>query len=251
MSMPEDVELEESRAMEDDWEGESGLPDDFDFWITKSRFGYIPEYTDNEGNPVPLLLWYGESPDIEIDGPIPWSIGKGWEILREGKLVRHRQGRVKFLKSSMYQRMIDRVVKQLNVDMRSRGMAKDATVWEGLGFHMKRETIDFGTGILADRGGKADRLMPVAFLGDRKQKTSQKRASEPAQGEKAESKEEKPADRDKLMKKLKALARTKDRAEFQSAAMDMDEVLADDALMADICDDSDKGFWARARSEKP
>lgn len=219
-----------------DWEVESGLPDDFDFWITRAEFGYLAEYTDGSGAQVPLLLWYGESPDIEIDSPIPWSLGKGWEPTKGGKSVRHVNGKEKFVATSMYGRLITRVTQELGVDMASRGSAKDASVWEGLGFHLKREEIEY-KGLLQEKGGKTTRLMPVAFLGDK----SEKKAKSSAPEEKSEG------DEDALIKKLKLLAKTKDRMTFQSLALKMDEVNENEELLEQILDDGDNGFWAKAR----
>ncbi|MGC9030084.1 MAG: hypothetical protein ACP5LD_10480 [Desulfomonilaceae bacterium] len=233
----------EKVTAETDWEVESGLPDDFDFWITRAEFGYLAEYTDQSGAQVPLLLWHGESPDVEIDSPIPWSLGKGWEPTKGGKSVRHVNGKEKFVATSMYGRLITRVTQELGVDMASRGSAKDASVWEGLGFHMKREEIEY-KGLLQDKGGKTTRLMPVAFLGDKSEKKTVKKAA-PAAAEKGQ--ETTDTGEDALIKKLKLLAKTKDRMTFQSLALKMDEVNADEELLEQILDDSDDGFWARAR----
>jgi len=225
-----------------DWILEEGLPDDFDFWITKAEFGYLPEYTDASGAQVPLLIWYGESPDgVEVEH-IAWSLGKGWEPIKGGKEVKHINNKDRFVKSSMYGRLIQRV-HELGVDMSQRGSAKVASVWEGLGFHMKREEIEF-KGLLEDRGGKTSRLMPVAFLGERK---SGKATPKPAEDKSTSPEAPKAEADDVLMKKLKALAKTKPKDEFQRLVLDMPEVVDNDDLMADLLDDSDNGFWARAR----
>lgn len=228
-----------------DWELESGLPDDFDFYITRAEFGYLAEYTDQNGAQVPLLIWYGESPDVEFDGPIPWSLGKGWEPTHGGRSVKHVNGKERFVETSMMGRLIRRVTQELGVDMASRGSAKDASVWEGLGFHMKREEIEY-KGLMQDKGGKTTRLMPVSFLGEKKD------GNKPAAGQPEAAKESasSSSDDELLLKKLKAWARTKDRTEFQKLALDLEEVNANDNLLAQILDDSDNGFWALARSEK-
>jgi hypothetical protein len=190
---------------------------------------------------VPLLIWYGESPDgVEVEH-IAWSIGKGWEPIKGGRAVKHVNGKERFVATSIYGRMIKRVVEELGVDMASRGSAKDASVWEGLGFHMKREEIEY-KGILADKGGKTTRLMPTAFLGDRK-------SGKPAAPTK-ESKADKPSgagDEDALVQKLKAIAKVKERNEFQKLALQMQEVNDNNDLLMDILDDTDNGFWSRAR----
>ncbi|MEM3646838.1 MAG: hypothetical protein QW334_01650 [Thermofilum sp.] len=223
---------------------EEGLPDDFDFWVTRAEFGYLPEYTDQSGAQVPLLIWYGESPDgVEIEH-IGWSLGKGWEPIKGGKEVRHQSNKDKFVKTSMYGRLIQRV-HELGVDMSRRGSAKIASVWEGLGFHMKREEIEF-KGLLEERGGKTSRLMPVAFLGERK---GSKSVPKQAQAEEKSQAAEVPKTEtdDVLMKKLKVLAKTKPKDEFQRMVMEMPGVVDNDDLMADLLDDSENGFWARSR----
>jgi len=248
----------------DPWETSSGLPDDFDFYITRAEFGYIPEYTDNAGEPQLLLLLYGESPDVELDRPIPYSVGKGWQPVKGGKEVVHEDGKKLFVSTSMYGRFIERVVKELGVDMRSRGLPQDATVWEGLGFHMKREKIEY-PGLMSDRGGATERLMPTKFLGEKGKKTkgkSRAETKEPASKEAKEAASEPEEKKEaaagesggppkKLIKKLEILARkTDDYNEFTDKAMDDEEVMQYDNLVDDIIDDSEDGFWARARAKK-
>lgn len=211
----------------DTWNTDSGLPDDFDFHITSAYFGYRDEYMSGE---VPLLIWQGESPDEDIDSII-WPCGQGWEVVKGGDAVEHPK-RERFVKTSLVGRLIDRVVTELKVDMRSRGKATDASVWKGLGFHMRREEIEFGPGILEDRGGKTTHLMPVAVL------------KKPA-GEKVEPTPAAEGKPDLTEKKLAILAKKLDREEFQKQAMDMEDVVANDDLMGQVLDDSDEGFWAK------
>jgi hypothetical protein len=210
------------RIEDNSWETVSGLADDFDFYITRAYFGFRKEYLD--GN-VALLIWEGESPDEDVTSVI-WPLGKGWEVTNRGASVQHPRRR-NFVSTSMMGRLIDRVVKELKVDMRSRGKPTDAEPWVGLGFHMKRETIQFGEGILEEKGGKTEHLMPVSVLPER---------GKPA----------KPAEKSsELIDKLALLAKALDRQKFQSKAMNMEEVAEDTDLLADILDESEKGFWAR------
>jgi hypothetical protein len=215
----------------DSWDLDSGLPDDFDFHITGASFGYRGEYMDGE---VALLIWEGESPDEDVDSII-WPCGSGWEVVKGGAEVEHPK-RTRFVKTSMMGKLIDRVVNQLGVDMRNRGPATRADVWKGLGFHMKREEIEYGSGILEDRGGKTTHLMPVAVL------------EKPTRGKpkevKMEEVETKPSAA-ALEKKLALLASKLSREDFQAKAMDMPEVVADDDLLGSILDDGEDGFWAK------
>src|SRR3990167_9198583 len=60
---------------DDSTEAGGGLPDDFDFCVTKAYFGYSSE---SQGGQTPLLIWEGFSPTVKISKPILWSIGNGW-----------------------------------------------------------------------------------------------------------------------------------------------------------------------------
>jgi len=217
----------------DTWDTDSGLPDDFDFHITGASFGYRSEYMDGE---VPLLIWEGESPDEDVESII-WPCGQGWEVIKGGAEVEHPK-RSRFVKTSMMGHLINRVVNELGVDMRSRGKATEASVWKGLGFHMRREEIEYGSGILEDRGGKTTHLMPVAVL----EKPAKGRPK--AEEAKVEEVEAKPST-GALEKKLGLLASKLSREDFQAKAMDMPEVVGNDDLLAQVLDDGPDGFWSK------
>lgn len=251
--------MEEVRKYDESWETESGLPDDFDFWVTRSEFGYLPEYTDQQGKPLPLLIWYGESEE-GFEGPVTFSLGKGWEPSRDGRTVTNveKKNKRKFVDTSMMGRLINRVKELGALDtIASRGPATDAKVWEGLGFHLKREEFEF-KGLLQDKGGKTSRLMPTAFLGVRSPEGEQLRGE--AKGKPAESPAPKqakaPAAQEDagidpaLKEKLVQLAQKLDRAAFQKAAMNIPEVVEDADLVGQIIDDTEAGFWTKARAGK-
>ncbi|MHA1813643.1 MAG: hypothetical protein ACTSYX_09465 [Candidatus Thorarchaeota archaeon] len=219
---------------ENTWDTIEGLPDDFDFIIDDAYFGYRDEYQNGE---VALLIWEGHSPDEDVDSII-WPCGSGWEVTNRGANVSHPK-RNRFVKTSMVGRLIDRVVKELGVDMASRGDATEASVWKGLGFHMRREEMSFGPGILEDRGGKTTHLMPVEFLGEQGAKASKKA------GTKTEAKG---GGDDLVMKKLSVLAKKLDKDEWQQKAMDMKEVVDNDDLMAKVLDDSEEGLYEQLRA---
>lgn len=217
-----------TKGTKDSWDTDSGLPDELDFFITSAYFGYRQEYAEGE---APLLIWQGSSPDEDIE-EIIFPLGKGWDVVKGGESVEHPK-RTRFVKTSMVGRLINRVVgDELKVDMRSRGKATDAKVWSGLGFHMRREEIEYGPGILEDKGGKTTHLMPVAVL----EKPTAKKA------EPAPVAEGKP---DLVEKKLAVMAKKLDRETFQAKAMDMPEVVSNDDLMGSVLDDSDEGYWAK------
>lgn len=223
------------QEIKDSWSLDSGLPDDFDFYITNASFGYREEYMNGE---VPLLIWQGESPDEDVESII-WPCGQGWEVIKGGAEVQHPK-RTRFVKTSMIGKLINRVVNELGFDMRSRGKATEAKVWKGLGFHMKREEIEYGSGILEDRGGKTIHLMPVAVL-EKTVKTKTRIMAEAVEA-KTESSEI-------VEKKLALLAKKLTREEFQKKAMDMAEVVENDDLLAKVLDDSADGFWAQHHKE--
>ena len=98
----------EDQQVKDSWDLDSGLPDDFDFYITSATFGYRQEYMNGE---VPLLIWEGESPDEDVESII-WPCGQGWEVIKGGAEVQHPK-RNRFVKTSMMGKLISRVVNEL------------------------------------------------------------------------------------------------------------------------------------------
>lgn len=239
--MPKGKEEETKREAPDSYEPIEGLPDDFDFWITAASFGFRKEYMSGE---VPLLIWEGESPDVETASVI-WPIGSGWEVVDGGERVTNEK-RERFVKASIYSRLLVRVVKGLEVDMRSRGEATEAKVWKGLGFHLRREELPFGAGILEEKGGKTDHLMPVEFLGDRDKVVPAARVRVKGAVE-AAGKAGATVTASAVEKKLALLARKLDFKAFQDKALDVKEVLESDELLDRVSDDGPDGFWSQAR----
>ena len=220
----------------DSWDTETGLPDDFDFWISRSYFGYRPEY--NSGKSL-LLIWEGESPEYGAIGgsvdsqPIIWPVGQNWQPAANGSKVIHDKGKTRFVKSSIYGRLLDRV-KSMGVDMSQYGHPTEADVWTDLGFHLIREELDFSgaqdRGILADKGGKTPHLMPTSFLGERQA-------------------EEKPQISEDVVAKLTELAKkSADVKKFQIAAHRIEGLT--DEVMADILNSGSDGFYARVKAGK-
>ena len=225
----------------DSWNTDTGLPDDFDFTITSAIFGFRSEYQDGE---VPLLIWEGESPDEDVESII-FPCGKGWDVVKKGSGVEHAK-RTRFIKTSMIGKLITRVVDELKVDMRSRGPATSADVWKGLSFHMKREEIKY-EGLFEDRGGKTIHLMPVAVLGKAAKGKPKAKEADADSGDATSAAPSAPINL-VLEKKLMLLAAKLDKDEFQSKAMDMEDVVGDENLLATILDDSKDGFWAKHHS---
>jgi len=211
-----------TEATQEDYELESGLPDNFDVAIVNSWFGYKKEYQKGE---VPVLLL-----DLEGEGEVvtvAFSIGADWKIIDGGRRVEHPKGRKRFVKTSMIGHLINRVVNEIGVKLWERGFPTEADIWKGLAFHWDREEIVYGKGILADKEGKTIHLMPTDYLPD--YKSSQAAAVvEP-----------------ELESKLKALAvASEDHKSFAKMAINIPGVPDNAKLLNSILDESDKGFYA-------
>jgi hypothetical protein len=231
----------------EDWETTTGFADDFDFVVTGARFGFIKEYM---GGTVPLLIWEGHSPDDDSVTEVSFPIGSGWEVKDNGRRVQHESGKKKFVRNSIVGHLIRRVVDDLKVESILDGSPTDAQVWVGLGFHMKREKIVYPGLKKDDKDGvETERLMPVAFLGTKE--SSSARSSGPSTSSPAAhpgTNATNGTTDSPLVKKLRLLAQKLERSEFQMKALDMPEVMADDAVMAAVLDDGPGGLWATARA---
>ena len=267
----------------DDWEPSTGLPDDFDFWVTRAWFGFDEDY----GGDIPLLIWEGESPDADLDRPIIWSLGRGWEPRDRGQSVIHEK-RTRFVDVSQLGRLLKRIQDFPDLDMRERGSAREAKVWNGLGFHMMRETIKNPTGA-SERGipQEYDHLMPVAFLGIQGEEDGGKRAgarartagrtTRPAPAARTQARngaeedddgEEQPQPRrgrrslsqpenapearseDRLQRQLEARARAAASLEdFQRKALNLEGLEDRQDLYADVLDDGPEGLYARLTAD--
>ena len=232
-----------TKATQHDYTLDTALPNDIDFIIEKAYFGFHQRY---QAGQALLLVWEGSSPDADTE-TIIWSVGKGWESHDSGKTAVNskRKGKDRFTIESMAGKLVDRVVNVLKVDLPSRGPMNDASIWEGLGFHMKREVIDYSKPgrpgqILEDRGGKTEHLMPISFLGEKKaggaatatvQLTPQ--TTQPDSG---------------LKDRLTKMAKVMERQAFQAAAANIKEVVVDPVLLSEVMDDGPGGFWAKART---
>lgn len=218
------------------WDTELGLPNDIDAWITNPKFGKKDEYaqavaaTGTEGGEMLLLDLVDEAG--ELMGSQGYSIGSGWIVSDDGMTISHPK-RKNVVGSSVYGQLQNRVVKELKVDMESRGLPTEAKSWDRLGFHWMQQTH-------ATVGGKeATSLMPVEFLGEKKAAAAIKRPAAKVAPAAAVSTAE---------KALAILARTLELADFQGRALSMPSVAANDELMASVLDDGPEGFWATHQS---
>jgi hypothetical protein len=215
----------------EEWETGTGLLDDVDAYITNARFGFKEAYRQVAGAEVVLLMFDLVDADGNLlnnpDAPPAYSVGSGWQVVEGGTRIVH-PNRSRIIGSSMYGRLINRVVKELKVDMAQYGSPLEAAVWDGLGFHWEQEEHKTVGGEVRTQ------LMPTRFLGE---------YQGPSAGTTSkESTVEVPAE---VMEQLTKLAKTLELRDFQKAAMKIEAVLSNPQLLQDILDDN--GFWKRQR----
>lgn len=212
------------KATKEDFELESGLPDDFDAVIARSWFGFKEEY---QKGTVPLLLLDLEGEEIEPTN-VAFSIGADWKITDGGHRVEHPKKK-RFVMTSMIGRLIHRVAHEIGIELWERGFPTEADIWAGLAFHWKREEISFGPGILEEKGGKTTHLMPTDYLPDYKVGEAAAPTVEPG-----------------LESKLVALAKASDDFNsFAKAALKVPGVGDSPKLINSVLDESDKGFYSQ------
>ncbi len=213
------------------WETESGLPSDVDAWMANPCFGTKEEYSakvaETSQEPAVLFLFDMVDENGEVLGSQGYSIGSGWTVEDDGASISHPK-RNNVVGSTNYGRLINRVVKELGVDMSKFGVPVDAKSWAGLGFHWMIE--DHPT----VGGGTAPGIMPTEFLGEKK-----------AAAKGAAAKPPKPKAATDLEKALvELMAEHTDVKAFQLAAIKVAGVATDDTMMASVLDEGESGFWA-------
>lgn len=226
------------------WSTDSGLLDDFDFTITDAKFATDMQYNDGQ---TLLMIWEGTTDDP--DNPeqrIMFPCGNGWLSPDGGKTAVHEGGRKRFIGTSMYGRVVNRCMNELDMldVFAQRGLPPtNAEVWVGLKFHMKREKIEFGSAL-----EPRERLMPVAFLGvvGAEEESKAKSAKKAEKTEKAtEQSAKEDAKRKALRIKLTALAKKCETFEdFVTQAMEIEGVQDDEELLAQVIDEN--GIYAQA-----
>lgn len=243
--MVDEVTLDEA------WETESGLLEQYVGTITRSWFATDARY--NDGNTM-MLHWEiaTNDPDIpEVTEKFP--IGGGWDSSDGGATVVHEKGKQKFNNSSIYGKIVKRVndgdgvLHDVLPVLKQRGRPTQANIWDGLTFEFKREEFDYGGEI-----GKKARVMPVKFLGENAQAplatatpaaASAPAASAPAPAPAAASDDVDPV----VAAKLRQAARNAGSHQaFLDAAMEIDGVTTNEALLGQVVDDGPTGFYAQA-----
>ncbi len=146
----------------------SGLFDDYDCEVKRAYFSTDQKY--NSGNTL-LLVWETETDDPEHpEERVIFPLGKGWTSKDGGKTIVHDSGaangtgRAKFIAGSMIARLITRCVDDFNMGDLLSSLSPDgpyaASLWVGMRFHMKSETISWGSGMK-----DSNKAMPQKFLG--------------------------------------------------------------------------------------
>jgi hypothetical protein len=217
------------------WDLDSGLPDKVTAKITNSEFGFKSDYQNGE---QPLLILTLEGADFD-PFDVAFSLGKDWKIVDNGKRIESTRGKQHLIKTSMYGRFIDRVVNELKVpvsvlkvSMPESNSPLFAEVWLGLIFYWEREELDFGKGIMSEKGGKTVHLMPVTYLPNADVGTTAKSVAQAIAPE--------------LETKLAVLAKASpDHLTFFKAAVKVAGVSDNTALLNSVMDDSANGFYSK------
>lgn len=149
-------------STQQDWTTESGLLDDFDGIVTGARFDTPSNYAGG-GQPLLELTVLADDGNETTGRYSLGNVGQ-WEIINDGEEVVSRVGKQKFVSTSKYGKLIERLT-QLDPSclqtIIGRGNPRMAEVWIGLRFHWKREKFTYqGLGT-----GETQSLMPTDYLG--------------------------------------------------------------------------------------
>jgi hypothetical protein len=230
---------EQGREYDESWELATGLIDDINAAVVASRFGYLEEYKDANGNLQCLAILTlqpvrqsGDNwePDGETVEQV-WSTGRGWEPTEDGKAAVHESGKRRFIRTSMYGLLLARVA-GLWPDIRLRGPADRAGVLDGTVWHWAREKVEYG-GRLEAR----EHLFPNQFLGLLKAKAAATATTN-------------------WQDDLLALALSADsHGEFVKAVLANKDLVAqlkassDYPKLRDVLDATPNGYWAKSRKD--
>lgn len=142
----------------DPFTAETGLIDDFDFTVESAYFTTDAAYNDGE---TLLLKLEGSTDNPEApETTLQYSCGAGWEAADGGKRAVREDGKKRrFNQQSGIWKLVDAAMEAGATDvLKARGTPMEASMWDGLRFHIKR--VEMGEGQY-----KTTRPLPVAFLG--------------------------------------------------------------------------------------
>jgi hypothetical protein len=225
------------------WKTDSGLKEDFIFRVDSADF-HVQE--DMGGN---LVLELGGT---DLDDPegyqptIRYTCGPGWESA-DGGSATHFKGRERFNRSTKVGRLIDRVVEVLGPDAANAlGEPTEAKTWCDIVMHIVAEPREYT--FQGETGTTTDQLPTEVWRSMyeyEKSLTGGKQAPIVPVSEKVQSAKSKLAAKS-APEHLIALAKSHATiGEFQSAALEDDDVVADDELVERIMDESDSGFYSK------
>lgn len=233
---------------------ESGRLEDFEFTVTDAYFATVPGYMDGQQW---FLHWVGTTdsegqPIMDREGYHPsWRLGDGWESLDGGKTVQHPT-KSHYHRQTPAGELIDAIA-DITSDEEGKPVfdpdpldGADPTTCDwyvGKKFQMKEITRKYE---IDGQQRKSVRTLPVEYLGE-----ADGAAAAPAPA--AESTDEGSAPATGASKatltKLKVLAKkSADFEAFESAALELDGVVEDDALLESVVDSSASGFYATANA---
>ena len=218
------------------WDLDSGLPDKITGKITNAYFGKKAEYQNGEQTLLILTIEGQDYDPFEIVLS-PGGGGGGWEIVDEGRAIKSTKGKTHIIGSSVYGKFINRVVNELKVPMSKEGSPLLAESWLGLHpFYWEREELDFGKGIMSEKGGKTIHLMPVSYL-DADISITTKSAE--------------PAPSPEIEKQLTELAKASKThmAFFQAATKVYPNIGSDQVLLTLVLNSAPDGFYGKLHPE--
>lgn len=239
--MAEDITIDES------YDTTSGLLDEFDGEVQRAWFATDARY--NDGKSIMLHLEIKTTdPDVpEVTEKFP--VGTGWDSTDGGATIVHEKGKTQFNSSSIYGKILDLVKKDGGIlhdvlpVLKSRGPSTNAAIWVGLTFHFKKTEFNYGAEI-----GAKSRVIPVKFLGEGAQPSlPTTAATAPAATEVAAPAASAVEADPVVLAKLRSAAKDSPTHQaFLDAAIAVDGVLTNDALMAALVDETATGFYATA-----
>ena len=224
----------------------SGLPDNIDFTIVKAEFGYDAAY--NNGEQILFMIHAAETDAEGQPYRSFYSLGKagGWETLDHGRSVVSQTNppATGFNKQSAYWKFIEAALSAgAGSVIQARGTPDNASIWEGLRFHLDRVNVDYGGEI-----GTRQFLLPTNFLGEAgkveaSQPAAESAVAEPVAGSNGGS----GATTNILDVKLLALAKNSESHDtFIEAVMEKyPEVTNNEELFGRVLDEN--GIYAQAR----
>lgn len=263
---------------EDPFKTETGLIDNIDFFIPDTEKSVEFVLNTEYDNMELVIIGTTNNPD-HPEWTINYGVGPGWVTMDGGKTVVHESNKEDkgFNANTKYGRLIDRVCGSKDGQLGLRDLMasrvkspKEAKMWKGLAFHMTLETRSYKD---RDSGEQKEShlLLPVAFLGEipsgqttipgsqsaspqapvsQPVAAAQAPASAPAANPLAALAQQASPAPDTLEGKARQIALDSPdwNAFVGRLTNELPEVANDEALLASIGDQSEGGFFAKAKA---